>query len=169
MKEIRLSCGKVCLVDDENYEELSKLKWSSSGYGYARTALYTPGIFNKSGWLKQRVVKMHRMIMNAKEKEHVDHINGNPLDNRKENLRVCTACQNLANQKLRKDSTTGYKGVCASKVKINPWRAYVNKKIDGKSKQHHLGFFKTKEEAALAYNEKAKELFGEFARLNIIK
>ena len=109
---------------------------------------------------------MHRIIANAKEGESVDHVNGNPLDNRKENLRVCTMSQNLANQKLRKDSTSGFKGVSKNQSKTNPWRAYINRKDGKKTKQYHLGLFKTPEEAARAYNEKAKELFGDFAKLN---
>ena len=107
---------------------------------------------------------MHRFIMKPKSNEYVDHINGDKLDNRKENLRICTKKENQRNQKVRKDNTSGYKGVALMAGKY--WRAYIT---SGGSRQKHLGNFKTKEEAARAYDEKAKEYFGEFARLNFPK
>lgn len=85
------------------------------------------------------------------------------LDNTLGNLRLCKKQQNEFNTKVRSDNTTGYKGVSFSKSK-NKYRSYINK--DGH--YYHLGYFNTKEEAALTYNQKAISLFGEYARLNEI-
>lgn len=167
MKKVPVS-NTFSMVDDSDYERLSALNWSLSGYGYARAVVYGKKGRDSRGLLIPKVVKMHRMVVGAKEDELVDHINGNSLDNRRENLRICTMSQNLANQKIRKDSTSGFKGVCLGNNKTNKWRAYISKKEGEKTKQHHLGFFKTKEDAAKAYNKKAVELFGDFARLNKI-
>ena len=98
----------------------------------------------------------------------VDHINGNTLDNRKENLRLCTNQQNAMHRGKTKNNKSGYKGVRYMKKKkgmINehskPWQAqiYLNQK------QIYLGCYKTPEEAARAYDKKAIELFGEYATL----
>lgn len=89
----------------------------------------------------------------------VDHKNGNGLDNRKCNLRIATSSQNKANTKIRRDNTSGFKGVIWHKAS-NKWMARVADK--------YLGLFRSKYEAAKAYNQKAKEMFGEFARLNEI-
>jgi hypothetical protein len=93
----------------------------------------------------------------------VDHINGNTLDNRKFNLRICTAAENTKNTKLKSSNTSGYKGV-AWHTGTNKWRAYIV--LD--NRQKHLGLFKTKEEAALSYNEAALKYHKSFARLNNI-
>ena len=90
-----------------------------------------------------------------------DHINGDGLDNRKQNLRICTHAENLRNRRLGKNNTSGYKGVSWHKLH-KLWYAHIshNKKLMS------LGYFKDKEEAAKAYDRKAIELFGEFAKLN---
>ena len=91
-----------------------------------------------------------------------DHINGNKLDNLKSNLRVTTDKLNRLNAGKRCDNTSGYKGVW--KRKNGRWQAEI--KLDGK--KYSLGTYETKEESAMAYNIKAKELFGEHARLNSV-
>lgn len=91
----------------------------------------------------------------------VDHINGDTLDNRRSNLRLCTVSGNNHNRMKSKNNTSGYKGV--SWLKQNQkWRAYI--KVNSKDK--HLGCYLDKEDAARAYDKAAKEYFGEFARLN---
>ena len=107
--------------------------------------------------------KLHRVIMNAKDGDIVDHINGNTLDNTKQNLRFVTHQQNMFNRKSKRK----YKGVKLLKdcYRARPYQAKISK--DGK--EYSLGCYKTEEQAALAYNKKALELFGEFASLNEIK
>lgn len=112
--------------------------------------------------------KMHRLILHLRGIEidgmEVDHINGDTLDNRFSNLRLCTSSQNGANAKLRSDNKTGYKGVRWNKNNSN-WNAYIQE--DGKFK--HLGCYDTAEDAALAYNRRAIELWGEYAWTNHVK
>ena len=107
---------------------------------------------------------MHREIMHAKKGEYVDHINGNKNDNRKENLRIVTNQQNACNQGIRSNNTSGYKGVTWSKNK-NKWNAQITTNYKRKS----LGYFDCKHKAAQAYNNRAVELHGKFAKLNVIK
>jgi len=128
----------VAIVDDEDYDWLMQYKWSLSGNGYAQ------------GW-NGKVILMHRLIMGLNSPE-VDHINRNPLDNRRSNLRHCTSGQNKVNTKLRKDNTTGYRGVDFMKNR-KKWRARAG--------MEYIGMFSTSEEAARAYDKKIEELFGD--------
>ena len=148
MKQIILNKGKVSLVDDEDYETVNKFKWYFDSVGYATITTY------------RNRIRMHRFILNPKKNQIVDHVNGDRLDNRRCNLRLCTRRQNQCNQKTRKDNTSGYKGVALMHNKY--WRAYINK--DGKQK--HLGIFKTKEEAGKEYDKFALILYGKFAKTN---
>jgi hypothetical protein len=95
-----------------------------------------------------------------------DHINGDGLDNRRQNLRSCTHAQNFWNaQKQRQTCTSPYKGVTRRRnARLAPWQAAI--RIDGKS--HYLGSFPSEWEAAMAYNQAATEYFGAFARLNVM-
>jgi hypothetical protein len=150
VKEIPLTRGKVALVDDEDYRYLKHFNWYYSGK-YARGGGYAK-------------VMMHRVIVDPPDGYYVDHVNGDKLDNRRSNLRMCTLEQNSFNSKLQKNNTSGYKGVSWDKQK-NKWRA----KITHQGKTRHIGLYDNKHEAAIAYNEEAKELFGEFAWLNEVK
>lgn len=104
---------------------------------------------------------LHRLIMNPRPDEYIDHINGDGLDNRKCNLRICTNSQNNANKGKQKNNKSGYKGVSWDKTR-NKWKAdiMVNKKTI------YLGRFNVINDAARAYNNAAVKYFGEFARLN---
>ncbi len=104
---------------------------------------------------------MQRVIINAPDKLLVDHINGDPLDNRKSNLRLATKSQNMRNRKKAHNNKSGYKGVWFD-YKRDKWVAYI--KINGSSKT--LGRFINKEEAAARYDEESRKLFGEYARPN---
>lgn len=161
-KTIPLTRGFVTLVDEADYEWLSKWKWcySATGTGYAARAVKIPKT------RKNIHISMHRLIMNAPKGMQVDHINGNTLDNRRCNLRLCTNQQNCMNQygknKFRKYSSE-YKGVCWNK-RNNRWESNIF--VDGKLL--HLGTFKSEISAARTYNDAATKYFKEFARLNVI-
>lgn len=154
-KEISLTKGKVAIVDDEDYEFLSMYKWHVLRNKYAVRSVRENG--------SKRMVYMHREIMNPDVNLQVDHVNGNGLDNRKVNLRNVTQRQNLYNQGTRSDNTSGYKGVY--KTKNNKWYAEVKKDY----KKINLGVFESKHDAARMYNFWAYDMFGEFAKLNVIK
>lgn len=149
MKHIHLSkSGKSIIVDDEDYPLLSRLTW------YLRDSenrVYTS--------VEGKMVQISRLLLAPKKGEEVDHINRNPLDNRKENLRLCTRVQNEMNKPVKKACKSGLKGV---RLVRNSWVART--RVNGKFL--HIGCFKTKEDAARAYNEKVKELHGSFAWLN---
>ena len=162
MQQIKLeNKGTFTLVDDDMYVALCRLRWWESAQGYACTTLWEDG--------KSAGISMHRMIMQMKGHEikglSIDHINHNRLDNRVENLRVCTQSQNSANSRKSKSIATysQYKGVSFRKD-TKRWIATIRVK----RKQIHLGYFDTEAEAAAAYNQAALKYFGEFAHLNTI-
>lgn len=147
--KIFLTKGKYVLVDEDQYLSLSKHKWychsAKSNKDYARRG---DGIF------------MHRFLMNSPEGLTVDHINGDSLDNRKINLRVCTLAENLRNKNIGKNNTSGFKGVGWHKGKQR-WWAQV--KLNGKKAYYQ--HFKDKEDAIEAYKRESRNYFGEFARI----
>ena len=117
-----------------------------------------------------RYSSVHRVVMGNPKGMDIDHINHNSLDNRKENLRICTRSQNCANKKVRRDSRSGYKGVCVRKGGKR-FLAYIGDPNTPatQKRQIKLGTYGTAEEAALAYKKAALEMYGEFAFLNEIK
>ena len=126
----------------------------------APTKLYAARALKVCGFKK--TIYMHRVIIGGDALE-VDHIDGNCLNNTKSNLRSCTHAQNISNQK-RPAGVSGFRGVYW-KVHKKRWRSSIRK--DGKTIS--IGeAFKTKTDAALAYNSAALKLFGEFAHLNQI-
>ena len=172
MKKIKLTQNKEAIVDDEDYERLMEHKWCAHKCSNNKDKFYVERMAPVDSNGKQKIIYIHRVIMNAPKGMQVDHINGNPLDNRRENLRICTNQQNGMNRGKPKDNTSGYKGVTYMKKKkdmINeyskPWYA----QIIHNQKKIHLGCYKTKEEAARAYDKKAIELHGEYATLNYPK
>lgn len=154
MKQIDLRNGTYAVVDDEDYDRLSQFRWNYRN-GYAIRELK-----NQQG--KRIRTAMHHDIIGRIDGLEVDHINGNRADNRRENLRFATHSQNMAN-KIMRQGTSKYKGVCWNK-KDKVWIASVEK--DGK--YYHAGSYHNEEEAAIAYNKKAWEIFGEFARVNLL-
>lgn len=157
MKQIPLTRGQMAIVDDKDYESLSQWKWQCTARGYAiRTGRKADGALRGSGIL------MHRQIMDAPQGLEVDHVNGNRLDNQRGNLRVCTGEQNRSHITKRKGSRT-YKG---ARPLDGHWVAYLT---NGKGNQEYLGFYRTEEEAAIAYNRRAREIWGERAVLNDIE
>jgi ribosomal protein S27AE len=137
-------------VSFADFDRVKGHTWNLVGRGYAGRRANGLTIY------------MHRLIMDAPLGKDVDHRDGNLLNNRRSNLRVCEHSQNLANAKCRKDSPSGYKGVRFHRGK---WEARI--KIDYKGK--HLGRFNTAEDAARAYNKAAVAQWGEHAQLNVIK
>jgi len=113
------------------------------------------------GYVRYKREMLHRLIVGAPVGEVVDHINGDTLDNRRSNLRVCSRAENLWNAGKRRHNTSGFKGVCFDK-RDGRWYA----RIRAVGRVHDLGRYKTAEEAAMAYDAKAAELHGPFARLN---
>ena len=111
---------------------------------------------------------LHREIMGlvpGQRTKIVDHINGNKLDNRRANLRVCTTAQNAWNSVLYSTNTSGYKGVYPDTERPGYWRAAM--RIDGKTK--NLGRYKTKEEAAFAYEQAVKEHRDEYSTFGLAR
>jgi AP2 domain./HNH endonuclease. len=152
MKEIPLAQGKVALVSDHRYEYLNQWKWSYDNQ-YARRST------SIKGGKKQRTVFMHREIMSPPKGMEVDHIDGNKLNNQDDNLRVCTRSQNQQNKSVQNNNASGYKGVSKKRGKY-----MASIKLNGRIV--YIGTFDTPEEAAHARDNKAKELHGEFAKLN---
>lgn len=155
-----LTNGKYALVDNDSFDYLNQWNWNMAREGYARRSQYMGK--SKEGKYKSDVLLMHRVIMNPPKGMIVDHINGDKLDNRRENMRNCSQADNLHNTRnLMRNNTSGYKGVSWDKTN-QKWRAYIALN----RKQKHLGYFDTKEEAAEAYFVAAKKLFGEYAYQN---
>lgn len=156
MKRIQLTQNKYTIVDDENYEELSKYRWYLNTFGYVRRWRPTIERQAKPG---SREIFLHRHLIDVPKGYVIDHINGDKLDNRRCNLRVCTPHQNRMNRQSQKNNTSGYKGVFWNKQR-NKWSA----KINFNHKQIYTGYFDNKEDAAKAYERAARKYFGEFAR-----
>lgn len=157
-KEIKLTKGYVALVDDEDYNYLNQWKWAVSK---RKNTIYAQGVINN------KPNHMHRFIIKPKKNQIIDHINGNGLDNRKSNLRICTQSENLRNRSKPKwkKTTSKYKGVSFVKNRKTPWRSYIQ--INKKYK--HLGHFNNEIDAAIAYNKAAIKYYKKFAFLNEIK
>lgn len=154
MKLIPLTHGKFAKVDDDDYERLMQWKWRWSPNGYA---IRTGG----KGRKNRTWIGMHNEVLSVPEGTLPDHKDGDGLNNQKDNLRPATNSQNQANAKISSRNKSGYKGVSwHSEGKC--WVA----KIRADDKQHHLGLFLDPKDAALAYDEAARRLFGEFARTN---
>lgn len=154
MKRIPLTQGKFAIVDDNDFEWISKIKW------YARKDRNNYYAENHKGNRKSST-KMHRMIINAPEGFSVDHINGDGLDNQRKNLRLCTTEENTRNRDKQKNNTTGYKGVTIHK-KTGLYQAQTTH-----HKKHvSFGYFKTAKEAARAYDKNIRLLHKDFSKTN---
>lgn len=150
LKQIPLTRGLFALVDDEDFDQLMINSWCAGTLGYATCKR------------NNKTVYMHKVIIQTSME--VDHINGNTLDNRKENLRPVTHADNCKNRKKSNyKKSSKYKGVNFDK-RSNLWRA----RIALLGKVHELGYFKLEKDAALAYNKAALEIFGKHAWLNKI-
>ena len=147
MKTIELSQGKFAFVDDEDYEMLMAMgKWSASK---------SPHSFYACKYVDGKYTGMHRIIMSPPDRCEVDHINGNGLDNRRSNLRICTHSENSRNRGRNKNNKIGMK-------RVRFLRGKYEANICFKGKQIYLGCFNSSEEAYAAYCKKGRELFGDF-------
>ena len=152
--------GEEFRVDAEDAEKVIGIRWCINSNGYVVTTVNkrTAALFDKPVGAS---VRLHRWIMDAPDGMQVDHINHDKSDNRKQNLRLCTAEENQCNRRSGV-GLSQYKGVSFRPDSPNkPWRAT----IWANYRKHSLGSFRTEEEAALAYNEAAKELHGDYAML----
>ncbi len=155
---IPLNHGKSVIIDDEDYELIKNYKWHYN---------HNPGYAKSSSMGKK--VYMHRLINKTPKNKMTDHINGDKLDNRKVNLRTCDMRENVINRRLRPDNTSGFRGVSMHwprEWQKRGWAKSWKATIHIYNKQIVLGYFKSKEQAAQAYNVAAKKYYGEFAVLN---
>lgn len=149
-KQISLGNDKFALVDDEDFERVNQRQWTPANGGrYARATIRKDGL--------STLILMHRFILDTPPGMDTDHINGDGLDNRRANLRISTHAENMRNR----FSSRGLKGVHFRKGR-QVYQAYIS--VD--KKLTRLGHFISQEAAACAYDYAAKELHGEFARLN---
>jgi hypothetical protein len=154
MHRIRLTQEQTTLIDLDDYIRVDQYSWSYHKSGYACAKV------------NSKHTKLHRFILQLEvgDKRSVDHINGDKLDNRKSNLRICTHSQNTKNRSPNTNGKSTYKGVDYQK-RTSTWRARI--RVD--YKHIYLGDYRTELEAALAYNKAAKEYHGDYAKLNEIK
>ncbi len=159
MKRIRLSQGKFALVDDEDFDWLNQWKWSyhkhpehSTGYAVRRS--------NVDGKVKQ--IKMHQIVCPCGPGYTPDHKDRNGLNNQRDNLRPATQTQQRGNMvRKKRPARSGYRGVARHP---SGWTASI-----GRPPDKYIGLFRTKKAAAMAYNEKAVEKWGEFALLTKVR
>lgn len=154
MAEIKTKRGDVILVDDEDYAELASRSWFVDGNGYAkRTQRVGP---RREG--RQITIPMHRHIvgLDGNDRRQVDHINGNPLDNRRANLRICSKDENSRNRRVHSNNRLGIKGVSRHGLKFRS-EIQINKR------RIYLGLHDTAELANEFYSLAAEMLHGEFA------
>jgi len=158
MKKIPLTQGQFALVDDGDYAYLMQWKWyahwdTNTFYAVRKSPKTGPGD-------SRQLIRMHREILKAGKGQMVDHMDGNGLDNRRQNIRFCSHSQNNYNYANYPHSSK-YKGV-SWKTARGKWYAGIRHE----GKHIFIGLYVNEDEAGRAYDKKAKELFGEFARLN---
>ncbi len=159
MKTIPVSQDRIALIDDEDFERVSQHTWTLQRSPNDKTEYACRHIKIDGKW---KHISLHRFIFNPPAFRKVDHINGNGLDCRRSNLRLCTHRQNLQN--MRMHNKHGLKGICFLK-NLLPHRQWMAKITTGEGMKT-IGYYPTALEAAAAYNKMAVQHFGEFAKLN---
>jgi hypothetical protein len=151
------------VIDDEDWTTVKNYKWSIH---YKNGKVESVQTTVRKRGVKTTLI-LHRLIMNVCTQ--IDHIDGNALNNKKENLRVCSTAENCRNRDKHKSNSSGYKGVTYFRQKNKTTEnVYIVARICVNYKKIHLGIFSTEKEAAIAYNAAALKYHGEFARLNKI-
>lgn len=140
---VRLACG--ALVDEADLPLIAGLTLRLRKHGHVE--------FKRDG----RTQTLHRLLLDAQPGQSVDHINGNPMDNRRANLRLCSHAENMQNRRIHRNNSTGFKGVW-----FDARRGTFRAQVSAFGKKHCLGSFTSAQEAAQAYLAKAAELHGEF-------
>lgn len=165
MVEVPLSQGKTALIDDEDAERVLAHRWTYYFHVRNRKAYAHRVIWVAGGKGKQITVMLHRFIMNAPKGVQVDHKDNDGLNCQKSNLRFASNSQNHQNMKAKRTAAIPFKGV---KYDSRPLRRkrYTARIQSSDGINHSLGYYMTATEAAIAYDAKARELHGEFARLN---
>mgnify|MGYP001571940764 CR=1 FL=1 len=157
MKKIPLTQGRFAIVDDTDFWALALHKWClMGGQGYGRNIEYATRTDYSKGKRNKKVIRMHRVILGLNGKEMCDHVNGNGLDNRRSNLRICNRAQNRINTKNNRNNTSGFKGVSKYGSK---WVARIGINFE----RVKLGVFETRNEAAKVYQEACVGVFGDFS------
>ena len=157
MKTIQLTQGLSVQVDSPDYDALSKFKWCAVRLGRRKQPYAARGV-------NKRLVLMHRVLMNPKQGQRVDHRNGDTLDNRRENLRACSHQENSFNKKRTTKQggrPTGLRGICWHN-RLKKWQASIC--LNGR--KVHLGYFASDCEAGRAYDRACRKMFGDFASPN---
>lgn len=147
MKRIKLTTGRYVLVDSEDFEWLNQWKWRENSQGYASR--------NIRKGKRQGLLFMHKLITGTDKGTIVDHINRNPLDNRRSNLRAVTATENNINRKVSSSNNTGFAGICWHK-KANKWSV----EIKAYGKRYYIGLFEDMADAIGARFTSELEYFG---------
>lgn len=161
---IPLTKGKFAIVCEGDVPKLEGHSWCAKWNGSSET--YYAVAYDGGGRRAAKKISMHRFLMDAPSGTEVDHRDGDGLNNTRKNLRFATHAQNIANQRRRHNARHEYKGIRFHARSVAfPWQARIT--LNGKKKS--LGYFKTKENAAIAYNIGAIENFREFARLNAVQ
>lgn len=145
------------IIDDADWPDVKNYKWHVA-IQKRRKAIYARRNIYRNGSRTPIEMTLHKQLTGY---AMTDHINGNGLDCRRANMRPATVSQNRHNVGIRKDNASGYKGVCFEKSS-DRWVARIQ--IAGKNKT--VGRYKTKQQAALAYNVAARKYHGEYAYLN---
>ncbi len=154
MKQIPLTQGKVALVSDHRFDYLNQWKWHAHNDGNGKWYAV-----RWEGWPHRKLIRMHRVIMDAPDDMEIDHWDNDGLNNQDDNLRVCSHNQNQRSKARQANNTSGYKGVIKYK---SGWRWQLKKN----GKRIYSIMLPTAEEAARGYDKAAHEHFGKFAILN---
>jgi len=156
---IPLTQHQNAIVDAADFDWLSRFNWYAA-YGRGAKEIRSESYYAVRNQ-DRKMVWMHLEILGCNSDEEGDHRNNDTLDNRRDNLRKCSHLQNMHNARIRRDNTSGFKGVASDRTS-----GKFVAQIRHEGRRVKLGYFKSASDAARAYDEAALRLFGDFARLN---